>query len=417
MIYNLSFPKQIIQGDIAISGSKSISNRLLILQQVVNEEFAIENISNSEDTQLMKACFASFPEKKVFNVQNAGTVARFLTAFLATQAGNWQLNCAEPMKQRPIKILVDALTSLGAEINYLEKDGFLPISIVGNPLKGKTIEIPATVSSQYITALLLIAPILTNGLTIKLVGEIASFPYLEITEQVMKQCGISVTYFNQQFVVEPLARATPPEQVIFNESDWSSAAFYYTIAAILPNTTIQLNSYLSPDVSVQGDAQVANLFLKLGVETTSKNQTISLSSTNTYVGKFSENFYDKPDMVPAVAVACAALGIEAEFSGVENLVIKESNRLQALQNELQKVDVQFQQETKGTWKLSGKINAEKVPTTVFKTYHDHRIAMCFACLGFVFNGVKINHPEVVAKSYPDFWNDMKKLGLEVEQYS
>ena len=417
MTYQLSPPKNAVNASVKISGSKSISNRLLILQAVSQQDFSITNLSNSDDTKLLTSFFDTCTELNEFNVQNAGTVARFLTAFLATQKGKWVLQCAEPMKKRPIKILVDALRKLGSEIVYLEKDGFLPLEIHGQRLEGRELEIDATVSSQYITALMMIGPVLPNGLTIHLKGEIASMPYLEITRNLMLSCGFNVVFSENSFIIQPEQHFIEGEQEIFNESDWSSAAFFYSIVAISRKAEITLSSLLKPEYSSQGDAQVAEVFQSLGVNSEFRNQTVQLLKTSQPVQSIAINFYDKPDMVPAVAVACAVLGVELECNGVENLVIKESNRLKALQNELAKVDVQFTEIHPSKWRLKGKINQNKITSVTFETYEDHRIAMCFACLGFIFDGVTIREPEVVSKSYPDFWEDMKQLGLNIEQFS
>lgn len=416
MYYQLSKPKYVVQNSISITGSKSISNRLLVLQQLSNSRFQIQNVSDSDDTQLLQQFFSVYPQQKTFNVHNAGTVARFLTAFLAIQPGKWTLHCDEAMKKRPIKILVDALHTLGANITYLEKDGFLPLQIVGNSFHKNSVDISASVSSQYISALMLIGPQLKNGLQIQLKGEIASFPYLKITESIMQQCGYSVQMKENNISIEPGQNPSKKELTIFNESDWSSAAFYYTIAALRKDAKITLSSFFTPENSLQGDAQVVHLFKQLGVATHFTKNELRLSNTNYCVSELSANFYDRPDMVPAVAIACAALGVVATFTGVENLVIKESNRLKALQTELKKVGIQFQEINNSTWKLFGEFNEKALTTTVFKTYNDHRMAMSLACLGFVFDGVKIDKPQVVNKSYRNFWEDLQTLGLEIEQH-
>ena len=413
--YTLQPPNQPIRASVRLDGSKSISNRLLILQNISKEPITIQNLSTSDDTRLMQQFFRDFPEKKTFNVQNAGTVTRFVTAFLAAQPGKWELTCAPPMKKRPIKILVDALRSLGGEIDYLEKEGYLPLHIHGKKLNGGEVRIAADVSSQYISALMMIAPVLQKGLEIHLDGEIASRPYLEITQRLMEQCGFAVRFSDQTIHIESGQKTELVPEMVFNESDWSAAAFYYTICATKPDTELVLSKLNNTEDSSQGDAQVTKIFEELGVKTTFQNQTVRLTHAGTKNESVSFDFIDKPDMVPAVAVACAKLGIQATFTGVKNLIIKESNRLKALQTELAKVGVTFEAITENEWHLTGVIQKEKISEVSFSTYEDHRMAMCFATLGFSFNNVTILEPWVVSKSYADFWTDMKELGLQVSE--
>ena len=405
---------------IALDGSKSISNRLLVLQHLSDKDFSIENLSTSDDTQLMQQFFEEFPTANSFNVQNAGTVTRFVTAVIAnSDKQNFILNCAEPMKQRPIKILVDALRQLGADITYLEEDGFLPIQINGKKLEGNRVQINAGVSSQYISALMMIATKLPNGLTIELIGEIASKPYLEITQKLMQTVRFKVDFEDQEIKVSPRQTIDNQLNVVFNESDWSAAAFYYSIASVNPNFTINLSYLLPPNKSSQGDAEVAKVFEQLGVETKYlPNQTIQIKKKKEAKNKVSIDFIDQPDMVPAVAVACAALGVKGNFTGVKNLVIKESNRLKALQTELAKVDVEFKEIDANNWELNGIVDFDLLPEVEFDTYHDHRMAMCVTPLAFAGKSkVNIHNPSVVSKSYVNFWEDMKILGLSIDKKS
>ena len=265
MKYKLSSEIKNKNPEILLDGSKSISNRLLILQQVSSSAFEIENLSTSDDSVLMQECLADYQSKSVLNVQNAGTVTRFITAFLCTQKGSWTLNCAEPMKKRPIKILVDVLRNLGADIEYLEQDGYLPLQITGTPLKSKTVEMQADVSSQYISALMMIAPLLEGGLEIELIGEIASKPYLNITKRCMEQCGFTVDFVGNTLKIKEGQQQA--EAKIFNESDWSAAAFYYTLLSFSNHESITLSSLFTPEKSTQGDAIVSSYFKHLGVET------------------------------------------------------------------------------------------------------------------------------------------------------
>jgi len=414
MKYRLSTNQLSDSHHVVLDGSKSISNRLLILQQVSNHPFQISNLSNSDDSVLMQHCLSEFKKTNRLNVQNAGTVARFITAFLSTQHGEWTLACAEPMKKRPIKILVDVLESLGAEIKYLDQHGFLPLHIIGKTLESKPVKIDAAVSSQYISALMMIAPILENGLQIHLVGEVASRPYLEITMACMRSCGFSCSFENNIISVEP-SQPNTPAHIIFNESDWSAAAFYYSLVAISNINSISLSHLLSPEKSNQGDSKVASYFDYLGVKTTVSDKTIRIEKKGFTTPRASFDFYNEPDMVPAFALTSAALGYETELSGVQNLVIKESNRLVAMQTELKKLGATFQAIDKNTWEISGGIDHGLIQKTTIDTYHDHRIAMAFGSLAFVENGLTINNPEVVSKSYADYWNHMETLGLHIQE--
>lgn len=409
----LQSPSVEIKESIELDGSKSISNRLLVLQHISKKKFEIENLSTSDDTKLMQSFFEHFPQKNEFNVQNAGTVTRFVTAFLATQSGEWILNCAEPMKKRPIRILVDALKKLGGEFEYLEKDGYLPLKIFGGRLSGNQVTISADVSSQYISALMLIAPTFRNEFIIHLDGIIASKPYLEITQRLMQKCGYQVQFQDQEIHIFPTQYVESVPNIIFNESDWSAAAFYYSIVAMHPDAKIELEYLQHPEESAQGDAKAAEYFRHLGVFSKFEGEKVILSKSAEIKSKVQLDFLDQPDMVPAFATACAALGVEATFTGVRNLVIKESNRLEALKTELGKVGVNFQEITKDEWHLSGRIDAALIPKVSFNTYEDHRIAMCLGCLGFRYDGVTILDPHVVSKSYANFWEDMERLGLKI----
>jgi len=402
MTFSVSYsPSSPLNTQIKLDGSKSISNRLLMLKALSESAFDITNLSTSDDTVLMQAFIDGFPENTSFNVHNA----------VASQPGQWELQCAEPMKKRPIKILVDALRKLGATINYTEQEGYLPLHIEGQLLTGNYVSIPADVSSQYISALMMIAPTMPNGLTIELEGVIASRPYLEITIKNMQQCGAQVSFEGQQISIK---HSNLDADSIFCESDWSAAAFYYTMVALQDNAALTLSELLNPNESTQGDAAVAKVYEQLGVQSLFEKHEVKLEQMRESNAHFQENFFDKPDMVPAVAVTCAALGIPGTFTGVRNLVIKESNRLEALKQELEKVDVKFYAINEDEWKLEGQINAEKIKNTRFYTYEDHRIAMAFATLAAKYDRVLIEETHVVSKSYPAFWDDLKTIGFQIE---
>ncbi len=414
MKYQLSSEIKNKHPEIKLDGSKSISNRLLILQKVSSTPFMIENLSTSDDSVLMQECLSSYEQSNYLNVQNAGTVTRFITAFLSTQEGSWTLDCAPPMKKRPIKILVEVLRQLGAKIDYLEQDGYLPLQITGSQLSSQTVRMKADVSSQYITALMMIAPLLKGGLSIELEGEIASKPYINITVRCMEQCGFDVSFQGQTISIQE--GQNQPEEIIFNESDWSAAAFYYTMLSFSSHESITLSSLFPPDMSTQGDSIACSYFKHLGLQTKFlDNHIVKVSKSGQIMPRESFDFFDQPDLVPAFSLACAVHGFETQFTGVQNLVIKESNRLVAMQNELAKLDARFTPINQETWQLKSKLNKEKIPNTVIDTYHDHRIAMTFGTVGFLQPDLMINDPSVVTKSYTNFWEDMKSIGLLINQ--
>lgn len=402
-----------------LDGSKSISNRLLLLNEILNQNVKILNLSKSDDTVLMQKFIRAFQNKKQgeifqFDVQNAGTVSRFITAFLATQSGTFRLTCSEEMKRRPIQILVCALRKLGAHITYLEQDGFLPILIQGKTLTSSKIEIEAGVSSQYISALMMIAPKIEHGLTIQLIGEVASKPYLELTKKLMQNFGCQVKIDKQMIYIQNQKYTNTPS-IIVNESDWSAAAFYYAICSMNAQQTIQLNTLEHPLKSAQGDSDAVNQFQSLAVSSSFENNRLTIKQQGTIIHNQEVNFLSIPDMVPAYVIACAAQGVSRTLTGVRNLAIKESNRLMALQKELKQVGVSLKPIDADTWEQHGQIDETKLNQTIFKTYGDHRLAMAFACFGFKFTNVQIQNPEVVSKSYPNFWEDMKKIGLKIEE--
>jgi len=401
MNYKLSSEITSLNPEILLDGSKSISNRLLILQQVSSSSFEIDNLSTSDDSVLMQECLAQYQSTSTLNVQN-------------TQEGSWTLNCAEPMKKRPIKILVDVLRQLGAKIEYLEQDGYLPLQITGSKLTSNAVQMQADVSSQYISALMMIAPLLKGGLEINLIGEIASKPYLNITKKCMEQCGFKLDFIGNTLKIEEGQQQ--PEAIIFNESDWSAAAFYYTLLSFSGHESITLSSLFPPNESTQGDAIVSDYFTFLGVQTEFlPNHKVRLTSNKELVKKASFDFFDQPDMVPAFSLACAVKAYKTKFTGVQNLVIKESNRLVAMKNELAKLGATFKAINQESWELTSAIKPEKIATTAIDTYHDHRIAMTFGTLGFLQPNIIINDIGVVSKSYIQFWEDMQSIGLQINE--
>jgi len=339
----------------------------------------------------------------------AGTTFRFLTAYLSLQSGTQVLTGSDRMKQRPIGLLVNALRSLGADIQYLEKEGYPPLKINGpNDSIGKNnqVSIPADTSSQYISALLLIAPTLPKGLELTLVGNIVSRPYLEMTLSLMHYFGINYEWSDQTIIIQPQEYTARPFTV---EADWSAASYHYALAAFADNLDLQLDGLF--EESVQGDAVLADMMAQFGVNTSFNESGVRLTKgKKAQTDVFEKDFLYCPDLAQTIAVICAGTDVEGRFTGLQTLRIKETDRIAALQNELEKVGVDFYEDPKrkDRYIVKGKVNFNNIPS--FATYEDHRMAMAFAPLA-MFHEINIEEPEVVGKSYPDFWKDLEKLGF------
>ena len=389
-----------VSGSVQITGSKSETNRLLVLQQFY-PNLSIKNISNSDDSRLMQKAFASTSNE--INIGHAGTAMRFLTAYFSVKENTEiVLTGSHRMKNRPIKILVDALTSLGANIEYLEKEGYPPLKITGKKLESNFVEIDGNVSSQYISALLLIAPTLKNGLQLKFKGEVTSVPYIKMTLQLLAELGIESSWKNDIISIFP--KPTINDKTIVVESDWSSASYYYSLVALSPNAEVTLSSYKIN--SLQGDSILVTIYKDLGVETTFKEDTLILKNTNTAIFKSLKwDLINAPDIAQTIAVTCFGLGIECFLTGLHTLKIKETDRLVALKTEIEKLggEVIITNET-----LHLKTSTKIKEHIVISTYDDHRMAMAFAPLA-VKVPIQIEDANVVSKSYPTFWEDFKKI--------
>ncbi len=409
MNYKLHFSSNILKGEVTLAGSKSISNRVLIIQALCNTDFKIEALANANDTELLAHLLKS--NEEVLDAGPAGTTFRFMTAYLTLFGGNSIITGSERMKQRPIKVLVDACRKLGATIHYLENEGFPPLNIISGTISGgKQLAIPANTSSQYISALLLIAPILSGGLSLELTGKIVSKPYIEMTLGLMQYFGVSHKWENQVIVITEQAYQAKPFIV---EADWSAASYYYSLAALSDEADICLNGLF--ENSLQGDSALVNIFESFGVKTHFTERGIRLIKHQTVIpDAFHYDFILCPDLAQTLAVVCAALGIKGYFSGLETLRIKETDRIQALENEISKGGCHISlfstddNTGKEVYEVFGKFATSVVP--VFKTYEDHRMAMAFAPLALL-SPVEIDEPMVVIKSYPDFWTDFQHLGL------
>ncbi|WP_298892286.1 3-phosphoshikimate 1-carboxyvinyltransferase [uncultured Psychroserpens sp.] len=391
--------------EIIITGSKSESNRLLLLQALY-PELSIENISNSDDSKVMQKALTSI--ENVVDIHHAGTAMRFLTAYFAQQMGREVvLTGSNRMKERPIEILVDALNQLGAQISYLETHGCPPLKIKGTYLVKDKVTLKANVSSQYISALLLIASSLENGLELTLEGKITSIPYINMTLDLLNQVGIKTTFEDQVIKVES-KRSDLSCDLLVVESDWSSASYFYSITALSPlGTEIKLSSYKQD--SLQGDSVLAEIYKTFGVETTFGDHTITLKKVEVTQEKAVEfQLNNAPDIAQTIAVTCLGLGVNCHLSGLHTLKIKETDRLVALQNELEKLNakVDISEDT-----LELYVPSLIKDNVTIATYNDHRMAMAFAPLALKTN-LNIEDHMVVSKSYPTFWDDLKTLGFK-----
>ena len=400
-----------LKSQISITGSKSETNRLLLLQALYSN-LVLENTSNSDDSEVMLDVLKKFQlpasNSQLFDIHHAGTAMRFLTAFFAIQEGKEVvLKGSSRMQERPIQILVAALNQLGAEISYVEKEGFPPIKIKGKKLTNNKVSLSANVSSQYISALLLIAPKLENGLELTLEGEITSIPYIKMTLALLNEIGVVTSFEKNVIKVNNLQTIT--SKLITVESDWSSASYWYSIVAISEiGTEIQLSSY--KENSLQGDAVLVEIYRDFGVESIFIENTILLKKIRNFqlpTSDFQLDLKDSPDIAQTIAVTCFGLGIGCCLAGLHTLKIKETDRLEALKTELTKLGATVSITNDSlTLEPSGKIN-ENVNIS---TYQDHRMAMAFAPLALKVP-VVIENAEVVSKSYPSFWDDLKQVGF------
>ena len=401
----LSLSSEYINLEINLPASKSISNRALILNALSYSAYDIENLSDSDDTRVMEAAFES--NSSHFDVGAAGTSMRFLTAFLAKTVGEWTITGSERMKNRPIKLLVEALNSLGGKIEYMEKEGFPPLRIFGSALMGGEINLDGGISSQYISALMMIAPFMQNGLKINLEGKVISRPYIRMTQQMMADFGVKVAFHENIIDIQPQTY-TPIRYRV--ESDWSAASYWYEILALAEEGKIQLNGLKKE--SLQGDSHVAEIYKNFGVETEYFDNYVVISKSKEQTHKLDADkleidFTNVPDLAQTVVVTCCLKEIPFKFSGLQSLKIKETNRVAALINELKKLGYVLYEPSEGelAWNEE-RCEPESVPSIA--TYEDHRMAMAFAPAALL-KPIEILHPEVVSKSYPGFWEDMGLL--------
>ena len=416
MNLKLSRSSVISNKTIAITGSKSETNRLLLLKALY-PEIQIENSSNSDDSEVMQKALSNLCHTELVEVHHAGTAMRFLTAFFSMQEGKEVfLTGSSRMKERPIKILVDALQQLGAEITYEENEGFPPIRIKGRKITKNKVTLKADVSSQYISALLLIAPKLENGLELTLEGEITSVPYIKMTLALLNEIGVKTSFEKNKINVCHAELVSASKLII--ESDWSSASYWYSIIALSDvGTKITLSSYKQN--SLQGDSALAEIYTNFGVKTVFKEYQIFLHKVENFKPEtLNLKLDDCPDIAQTIAVTCFGLGIACELSGLHTLKIKETDRLEALKTELNKLGAEISV-TNDSLSLKSNslfVNPNSHPLEGclkggVATYQDHRMAMAFAPLALK-TSINIENAEVVSKSYPTFWEDLKEVGFE-----
>lgn len=400
--------KGVQNASINLPASKSISNRALIIQALSLKPSELLNISDCEDTKAIINAFES--NSTTIDVGAAGTAMRFLTAYFSIIPGVKTLTGSERMKNRPIKALVDALNSLGGEIEYLEKEGYPPLKIHGHSFKANNIEIAGDISSQYISAILMISPLKFGGMTINIKPPIYSESYINLTIQIMKEFGVNVKRKDNSFIV-PYMDYKPIKFLV--ENDWSAASYWYQIVAISQSAEIELVGLFKD--SYQGDSKIVEVFESLGVFTEFIEGGVRLKKGTINLKKMFYDFSNIPDTAQTFVVTCCALNVPFLFFGLKTLRIKETDRIKALRIELIKLGYELiirEEEDIIEWD-GQKVAPEKQP--IIETYHDHRMAMSFAPLSLIFKDIVIEDPEVVNKSYPSFWDDLKKCGFKIER--
>lgn len=407
-------PETPIEGTVFLPGSKSISNRVLMIRALSKLDFQLKNESDSDDTQhLLKALsLINLNTTGVIDIGHAGTDMRFLTAYLSLKQGRFELTGSERMQQRPIKELVDVLRNLGADILYKNEEGYPPLEISGKKLKGGKAVIKGNVSSQFISALLLVAPYFELGLELIIEGNIVSRPYIDMTIETMKTFGAEVSWLENTVHVKPVAYHY--NKAIYSvESDWSAASYYYSMVALSPaGTKLNLKGLFKN--SLQADAVCASIYAKFGVDTQYGQEEISITKrANALTSNFEYNFINCPDIAQTLVCTAVAINIPFNFTGLQTLKVKETDRIEALKTELKKLgrDIEI---TSHTIKYSAGALPVNKKDMVISTYHDHRMAMSFAPFVLLLDRVIINDAEVISKSYPTFWEDMNAIGIRTQ---
>lgn len=405
MNLNITIPA-IINGQIKLPSSKSISNRMLLINELAQGSIMLKNISNCDDTFVMQRALNNLQE--ITDIKAAGTAMRFLTAYYATSSHTTTLTGTHRMKQRPIHILVDALRMLGADIEYVENEGFPPLRIRGRKLEGGEVSLPGNVSSQYVSALLMVAPTLSGGLTLRLKGRVISRPYIDITLALMRQFGIQIDELDSNtFVVHP---GSYTYGVYTIENDWSAASYWYEMMSLAKEGRVELEGLYAD--SLQGDSCIQRLFEPLGVQTTFTESGAVLTKTRDVTNFYEADLTSCPDLAQTLVVTCCMKDIPFRFSGLHSLRIKETNRLLALRQELRKTGYIVGEEDESILYWENETCAPDIIPTI-ETYEDHRMAMSMAPCAIRFNPVFIREAHVVSKSYPTFWEDLASIGANV----
>ncbi|MEG1684375.1 MAG: 3-phosphoshikimate 1-carboxyvinyltransferase [Bacteroides sp.] len=397
-----------IEASILLPASKSISNRVLIINALGKGNYVPDNLSECDDTRVMIKALSSVDES--IDIMAAGTAMRFLTAYLSVSEGTRNITGTKRMQERPIRLLVDSLRGLGANIEYVNNSGCPPLRIEGRKLTGDYVTLRGDVSSQYISALLMIAPTLKNGLTLQLNGKVISKPYINLTLQLMRDFGAVADWMDSNCIrVLPKPYASVPFTV---ESDWSAASYWYQIVAFSENAQVELLG-LFPN-SYQGDSRVAELFTLLGVDTNFTSRGVVLKKIERFTDRFEHDFINEPDLAQTFVVTCALMNVPFRFSGLQSLKIKETDRIAALITELSKLGYVLRETDDSTLSWDGERTRENV-CPIIDTYEDHRMAMAFAPACLKIPALIINEPQVVSKSYPGYWNDLSKAGFSVTE--
>ena len=415
MQYIVKAPNR-IKAEINLPASKSISNRVLVIHSLSGGNATLHNLSDCDDTQVMINALRDMPE--VIDIKAAGTAMRFMSAYLSVTEGEHVITGTERMKHRPIGVLVDALRRLGADIEYVGEQGYPPLRIRGKQLEGGTLEVPGNISSQYISALLMIGPALRNGLELRLTGDIISRPYIDLTLHVMHEFGCKIEWSSVDTISVKPQRYDDREYVV--ENDWSASSYWYEMLALSKDKE---NGIVLPglrDASRQGDSVVRYLYSLLGVKTAFKNgdhgqdTKVALTRHFSALTRMDYDFINQPDLAQTFVVTCCALGIPFHFTGLASLKIKETDRIKALKTEMRKLGYVLRDvnDCELEW-YGARCEAEDNPS--IDTYEDHRMAMSFAPLAITLGCIRINNPEVVSKSYPNYWDDLRKAGFEITE--
>lgn len=417
MQVSISAPKY-IDSVITLPASKSISNRALIINALAGSNNVPENLSCCDDTDVTVAALRDMPYE--IDIKACGTAMRFLTAYLSsTPCGEHIITGTERMKHRPIGLLVDAMRSLGADITYLEEEGFPPLKIVGRNLEGGHISVPGHISSQFISALLMVGPVFANGLTIHLTSEVISRPYIDLTVCTMQEFGAEVEWVDAATIaIKPKPYKAVPFII---ENDWSAASYWYEILALQERVADAehegMGKVVLPgllDGSRQGDSSIRYIFSMLGVKTRFEDNAAILTPHRRTLPRLDIDFVNHPDLAQTAVVATALMNIPFRFTGLKSLRIKETDRIAALKTEIAKLGYVLDDSQEGVLSWDG-TKCEPMADPVIDTYEDHRMAMAFAPACIMFPGLKIDNPGVVSKSYPNFWNDLKKVGFQIEE--